>query len=336
MPTVLGLGELLWDLLPSGPQLGGAPANFSIMAARLGATGVLLSRTGADELGEKARTSLASVPIDSSYLQRDPTLPTGTVSVTLSDGQPSYTIHQPVAWDALELTPQWLELAARADCVCFGTLAQRSPQARETVQQFLAHTRPDCLRIFDINLRSRTQAVASHSGPSEGAAFFGSDAIRSSLMHATLLKLNEGEVAEILSFAGPGGDALRAALAQELAQTSNPTQLLPALQQAGQLLLATHPNLQLVAITLGAHGSLLITRTDAHRHPGVPTKLADAIGAGDAFTAALAVYFLQQAPLARLNEAANRWGSFVASHRGATPPFSQEIRSRIEREIASA
>ena len=114
---IIGLGELLWDLLPSGKQLGGAPANFGVMSARLGNHAVIASRAGADALGEEARAYLAHLPVDLSDLQLDADHATGSVSVTLKDGQPEYVIHQPVAWDFLEFTPNWQELAEQADAV---------------------------------------------------------------------------------------------------------------------------------------------------------------------------------------------------------------------------
>ena len=123
--TIVGLGELLWDLLPDGKQLGGAPANFSVMSARLGNRAVIASRLGADDLGREALAYLAPMPAETGFIQSDTAQPTGSVSVTLVAGQPEYVIHEPVAWDCLAFTPEWMELAGQADAVCFGTLAQR-------------------------------------------------------------------------------------------------------------------------------------------------------------------------------------------------------------------
>src|SRR5580693_435501 len=134
---VVGLGELLWDLLPEGPRLGGAPANFAVMSGRLGNHAVIASRLGADALGEQAHIVLDALPVDCSYLQSDSELATGTVTVTIENGEPRYTIREPVAWDDLTLTAEWRVLAQRADAVCFGTLAQRDAVSRHTILEFL-------------------------------------------------------------------------------------------------------------------------------------------------------------------------------------------------------
>ncbi len=316
--AVVGLGELLWDLLPGGRQLGGAPANFAVMASRLGAHGIIASRIGEDELGRAAQELLGGMPADTRYLQRDPAQPTGSVSVELVAGQPYYTIHEPVAWDFLELTSAWRELAGRADAVCFGGLAQRSPRARATIHSFLAATRPECVRVFDVNFRK---------------PFVTEEVVRASLRRATILKLNDAEMPDLLVFAG---------LTQAPEGESEADQVrVDWLARSAQRLLEAWP-MRLVAITLGAHGSLLVTREHVARHPGVPVPVADTVGAGDAFTAALTTYSLQvegeldAAALARLNEAGNRWGSWVASQAGAMPQLPDAVRERITQQIASS
>ena len=149
---ILGLGELLWDVLPEGPRLGGAPANFSVMAGRLGNHAVLLSRIGRDELGRTAVERLDPLPVDASFVETDPLHETGRVTVNFEGGQPHYTIHQPAAWDFLELTDEWVRLAERADAICFGSLAQRSRESRQTIQTLAAQTSAKCVRVFDANL----------------------------------------------------------------------------------------------------------------------------------------------------------------------------------------
>ena len=321
--AVIGLGELLWDLLPGGRQLGGAPANFAVMASRLGAHGVIASRIGEDDLGAAALALLGEMPADTRYLQLDSEQPTGSVSVELVSGQPYYTIHEPVAWDFLELTPAWRELAERADAVCFGILAQRSARSRETIEALLAATRPECVRVFDVNFRK---------------PFVAEDAVRASLQRATILKLNDTEMGDLLVFAGlphaeqgPGGP--------------DPGELdkvrVDWLARSAQRLLEAWP-MRLVAITLGAHGSLLVTREHLARHHGIAISVADTVGAGDAFTAALTTTYLEvggaldAASLATLNEAGNRWGSWVASQAGAMPQLPDAVRERIRAEIAAA
>ena len=300
---IVGLGELLWDLLPSGERLGGAPANFAVMASRLGNRGAIASRLGADDWGERARGILSAFPADLSFLQSDPSQPTGTVGVKIVDGEPHYTINEPAAWDFLEWTPAWGELATAADAVCFGTLAQRAETSRATIRAFVAATRPECVRVFDVNLRE---------------PFYSADIIAESLAGATIFKLNEMEAPLVLGMLGADmsfgedEDGLRAAAAW---------------------LLEKYP-VKLVAITLGANGSLLVTRDGAQRHQGVHGKVVDTVGAGDAFTAALVDSYLGGASLARMNEAGNRWGAWVASQPGAMPELSASVLEEIRGKVA--
>ncbi len=297
---------MLWDLLPQGRQLGGAPANFAVMSARLGSHAVVLSRIGSDQLGRDAVDTLKSFPIDLGHLQIDDAHPTGSVSVTLVEGQPSYTIAEPVAWDMLDFTPDWQEFAAQVDAVCFGSLAQRSAKSQSTIQSFLAATRPECVRVFDVNLR---------------APFYSHPVLESSLERATILKMNDEEVPRALSLLGLRQD--------ETHHPPSPEELV----SAANLLMDEFP-LELVCITRGGHGSVLVSERGTHFHPGVPATVADTIGAGDAFTAALTHYYLQGAPLLTLNEAGNRWGSWVASQSGAMPPLSEEVASSLRDQIA--
>lgn len=302
---IVGLGELLWDLLPTGKQLGGAPANFAVMSARLGNHGVIASRVGCDAMGAAAHDYLAPLPADLSYLQTDDKHATGSVSVTLKGGQPEYVFHQPVAWDFLDFTAEWRALARRADAVCFGTLAQRYDVSRAAIRSFLAVTREDCVRVFDVNLRK---------------PFYDVQVLVDSLECTTLLKLNEIEMPVVMSL-------LR------LAESCAPDKA--SILKCARLLLDRFP-LKLICMTMGSQGSLLVTREAHHRHHGIVTDIADTVGAGDAFTAALVRFYLQGAPLAVLNEAGNRWGSWVASHRGAMPALSADVRDAIEAQILQA
>ncbi|HUY80151.1 MAG TPA: PfkB family carbohydrate kinase [Acidobacteriaceae bacterium] len=298
--TICGLGELLWDLLPSGGRMGGAPANFTVMAARLGNRGVIASRLGADQRGAGALAELKQFPVDLSYLQTDPQQPTGTVGVEILEGEPHYVIHKPVAWDFMEWTSQWRALAEEVDAVCFGSLAQREPASRDTIQQFVGATRPDCLRVFDVNLR---------------APFFSARLIAESLQLATIFKLNEGEVPIVLRLLG--GPSMAGAEQTEA-----------ALRSASRWLLERYP-LKMVAITMGAHGSLLVTHNEHDRHMGLKTSVADTVGAGDAFTAALVDAYLRGVSLYKMNDAGNLWGSWVASRPGAMPELDDAARAAL-------
>ena len=302
--VVLGLGELLWDVLPEGPRLGGAPANFAVMAARLGNHVALLSRVGWDELGKLALDRLESLQVDASLVQIDSQRETGRVTVRFDDGEPQYTIHHPSAWDSLELSEEWVKFASRADAVCFGSRAHRGLESRQRIQTLIAQTSPSCLRVFDVNLRK---------------PFYTSEVIEESLELATVIKMNEAEVPLVLDLLG-------------MPIKTGP-QLGDRLLLSARSLLAEFSAPELVAVTRGDQGSLLVTRRDSHAHPGIPTTVVDTVGAGDAFTAALTHYLLRGAGLATLNEAGNRWGSWVASQPGSMPDFSEEVRSAITAAI---
>jgi fructokinase len=300
---ILGIGELLWDVLPGGARLGGAPANFTVMAGRLGSHAAILSRIGRDDLGRKAVDLLDPLPADTEFLQVDPVHETGRVTVAFENGQPHYTIHEPAAWDFLELSDEWVSLAQRADAICFGSLAQRSLESRQTIQTLAAQTQAGCVRVFDVNLR---------------APFYSSEVVQESLELATVMKMNDAEVPLVLGLLG-----LQAFDAQAPG----------ALRAAAERLLEEFPTLKMVAVTRGGEGSLLVSRDAWHEHPGIPVKVADTIGAGDAFTAAMTHYLLRGADLATLNEAGNRWGGWVASQSGAMPDLEAHVRSRIETSI---
>jgi fructokinase len=273
------------------------------MAGRLGNHAALLSRIGRDDLGRRALETLTPLPVDTSLVETDAAHETGRVTVFFEGGQPMYTIHQPVAWDFLELSDGWVQLAERADAICFGSLAQRSPESRQTIQTLAAQTSSKCIRVFDVNLR---------------APFYSGEVIQESLELATVMKMNDAEVPQVLGLLGlPAGDG------------PEPN----SERQGAARLLSEFPSLQMVAVTRGGHGSLLVTRDEWHEHPGLPVKVADTIGAGDAFTAALTHYLLRGADLATLNEAGNRWGGWVASQSGAMPALPDEVRTGIAAAI---
>ncbi len=239
---ILGIGELLWDMLPSGNRLGGAPANFTVMAGRLGNHAAILSRIGRDDLGREAVHQLDPLPADTSFLQIDPAHETGRVTVLFNDGQPEYTIHKPAAWDYLDLSDEWVRLAERADAICFGSLAQRNLDSRQTIQTLAAQTSSRCIRIFDVNLRP---------------PFYSSEIIQESLELATVVKMNDAEVPLVLALLG---------LAVE---GEDPRQ---KLRLGAERLLVEFPTLDMVAITRGGHGSLLVRRDEWHEHPRLPCQ----------------------------------------------------------------
>ena len=300
---ILGLGELLWDVLPEGPRLGGAPANFAVMAGRLGNHAVVLSRIGRDDYGRRAVEGLDPLPADIGLLQVDPAYETGLVTVELKNGQPKFTIHEPAAWDFMELTDEWVQQAERADAICFGSLAQRCPESRQTIQTLAAQSSAECVRVFDVNLR---------------APFYSGEVIQESLELATVVKMNEVEAPLVLGLLGLPAE-----------EGTQREQLL----NAARKLLGEFPTIKLVAVTRGARGSLLVTREEWHEHKGIRANVADTIGSGDAFTAAITHYLLRGAGLAKLNEAGNRWGAWLATQSGAMPDLPEMVRTRIEAAI---
>jgi fructokinase len=290
---IVGIGELLWDLLPGGARLGGTTTNFAVFCARLANQVVVASSVGDDEYGRTARDILSQPNLDLQQLQLDQAHPTGTVDVTLSaDGVPSYIIHRGVAWDFIQPTPGLLAVAPDADAVCYGTLAQRHEVSRSTIQSFVEATAPRCVRVCDLNIRMPDCSA---------------EVLRWSMAHATVLKVSDEELPLVSSLLGE--------------------------QVSAQWLLENFPNCAMVAMTLGAHGSLLTTREGEFRHPGFPITLVDTVGAGDAFTAGLLHAYLRGASLPEMAEIGNLCGSYVAGQAGATPPLSAELIDRIRRLV---
>jgi fructokinase len=292
-PLMVGLGEVLWDLLPSGKALGGAPANFAYMATVFGNRGIVASRLGNDDLGHEVYKAMNNVGLDTTYVQVDAQHETGVAGVLLdSEGQPNFTIKKQVAWDFLQWTPAWEDLSSRADVVCYGSLAQRSKTSASTIEHFLQNTRSNALRICDANLRE---------------SFYNVDTLRRSFQFADILKLNEQELFQVSSsFELSGSDEI------ELAK-----KLLHAF------------DLDLICVTKGAHGSLLVSEREVIAHHGIDARVADAIGAGDAFTACVANYYIQGCSLEEISELANRFAAWVATQVGATPPVSDAQLAQI-------
>jgi fructokinase len=280
---IVGLGELLWDLLPSGKQLGGAPANFAYITSLLGDEGIPASRLGQDMLGEEAILRLRELGLPTAFIQEDPDHPTGTVQVEVdASGQPRFEISESVAWDFLEWTPQWQRLAQQADAVCFGSLAQRSEHSRATLRKFVFASQPNAVRVFDVNLRQN---------------FFTAQILAESMTLASVVKVNHEELPKIMHLF-------------EFEHRSE--------EDSARRLLSLH-DLKLLCVTRGDNGSLLVSHDEGNEHPGFKVKVADTVGAGDAFTAALVHGYLRGTPLAQINERANRVGAWVASQSGATP-----------------
>jgi fructokinase len=296
--TIVGLGEILWDVFPGRKQLGGASANFAYMTSLLGDQAKIASRIGRDALGTEAIQVLNSLHLDASQLQEDDLYPTGTVIVSLnSDGQPRYEISERVAWDFLQRTDHWENLARRADAVCFGSLAQRSTVSRETIWAFLHWLRPGALRVFDVNLRQK---------------FFTCQILDQSARSADIVKCNHEEVVIVARLLGSPAEDLHA---------------------SAQWLLQAYP-LKLLCVTRGENGSILFSGSGNHAHPGYRVKVVDTVGAGDAFTAGLVYHYLRGSSVETMSDAANRMGAWVASQSGATPPADPIVLEQARTGIA--
>jgi len=287
--NVLGIGEVLWDLLPDGRQLGGAPTNFAYHAHALGAHAEIITRVGTDPRGAEILQRIKQLGLSVRGVQQDDTAPTGVVTVALSGcGIPEYTIHENVAWDRINAEQEALVLVRAAHVVCFGTLAQRSPISRQAIQRLLASASADAWRVCDINLRQN---------------YFNREVIEHSLQLANVLKLNDGELAVLAQMFPLEGDVCRQLEA-----------------------LARRFSLRVVALTCGAKGSVLYREGSWSERSTTTVKVKDTVGAGDAFTAALCLGLLRRLDLDDINDAANRLAAHVCSCAGAMPELPEELR----------
>jgi len=286
---VAGLGEVLWDLLPGGKQLGGAPSNFAFHAQALGVESAIVSAVGSDGPGRELLETLASRGLSDEYIAVEGSFPTGTVDVRLDPkGKPEFVIHEEVAWDSIKLTRSLQDLARGLSAVCFGTLAQRSPISRSTIRELLHSTQPSCIRVFDVNLRQN---------------FYTPAIVQESLALSSCLKLNEDElpeVARLCSVSGMEKEILRGLLDRF--------------------------NLEIIALTRGAKGSLLITKTESAEFTPPRIEVADTVGAGDAFTAALTVGMLRNLSLEVINRRAVALAGYVCTQAGAMPEIPEDLR----------
>ena len=321
--NVIGVGEVLWDLLLTGPQLGGAPANFAYHAHALGAQAQVITRVGKDDHGREIIRRFHEMGLPATTVQIDETAPTGTAKVALSgDGLAHFTIQQNVAWDFIAVTNEAVAFARSADAICFGSLAQRCDRSRNTIQHLVAETPAGALRVFDINLRQQ---------------FYSRGVVEQSLQLANVLKLNDDELPTLAAMFSVAG--------------STENQIEGLAQMFG---------LQVVALTRGANGSLLYHETKEleqscgagdlprpddekpghHIHikwsdcPSRPIKVVDTVGAGDSFTAAMVLGLLQKMDLDEINTIANEVARYVCSQPGATPSLPVEFAQRFSVEPA--
>jgi fructokinase len=288
---VVGIGEVLWDLLPGGKVLGGAPANFAFHAHQLGAEGYVVSSVGNDSPGREIIRRLNASGVNLMLGKVD--YPTGTVKVTLNDlGVPEYEIIRDVAWDHIRFTPESAILAGDADAVCFGSLAQRSPDSRQAIAGLVKLVPEKALRIFDINLRQH---------------YYSLELIEASLSLANILKINDEEVQVVAGLFG--WETL-------------------GMEKSG-LRLLKHFNLDVVALTCGTEGSWLFTRENRSFMETPVVDVADTVGAGDSFTAALAMGLLNRRTLAECHALAVGLSAFVCTQPGAMPVHPGYFRDHL-------
>jgi fructokinase len=295
-PLIVGLGEVLWDLLPGGKQLGGAPANFAYHAHALGAEARIISAVGNDPLGQQILERLSALGLATEFIQTV-TRPTGTVSVKLDKKrQPEFTIHEHVAWDAIALENAALDCVGRCDAVCFGTLAQRSEPSRQTVRTLVKRAKTRALKVLDINLRQH---------------YYSRNVLDASLRLANVLKINDEELPTVADFA-------------EI--TGSPRDQLRELGDLYQL--------STVILTRGEQGSLIFREDQWFDHPGLPTEVVDTVGAGDAFTAAATLGLLAGWTLEAISNTANELAAYVCTQPGATPPLPDKFRALFDAALA--
>ncbi len=286
--TIVSFGEALWDLLPTGPVLGGAPLNFTYRANSLGHPSTIVSRLGQDDLGLKARKQIITLGMSDSCLQLDNTYPTGTVEIYFDENKnPDYTIIENVAYDNIEFSANLDSFVQRADCFCFGTLAQRSEISRRTLQRILSEF-SGTFRLLDINLRKNC---------------YSDKIIKSSLEKANILKLNDEELAVLVDLLALQGDL-------------TPDRVEHLLELA---------DLEYCVVTLGARGAFALSRHGEKIYcPGYPVNLVDPCGSGDGFSAGFIHALLDGESLKQACRLGNALGAMVAQQEGATQSISYE------------
>jgi fructokinase len=289
-PVITGIGELLWDMLPGGLVVGGAPGNLAFMANELGSHGIIVSCVGKDEPGDVLLNHLERAGMSREYVDVTPQHPTGFSRVQVGpDGNPVFAVEPEVAWDYIPWNHRLAALAKKADVITFGTLGQRSEVSRETVRKFVIAAPETTFKIFDINLRK---------------PFYSRETVLWGLEACNVLKTNDGELKTVAGMLELHGDA---------------TELVKRISERFSL--------KLVALTRGPDGSVIYSDGRFYEHPGYRAKAVDAVGCGDAFTAVLAIGLTSKTNIEVVNDRANRVASFVCTQPGATPRLPDELKA---------
>ena len=287
MAKIVAYGELLWDLLPSGEVLGGAPANFIFRINSFGDEGTLITRLGDDELGEKAWKTVLSIGLSDEHIQTDYEFPTGTVDVKIdANGIPDFNIIRDVAYDHIEMSSEMAEQVRQADCLYFGTLIQRYGISKNTLKGLIKES-GNAIKFLDINLRKDC---------------FTEDIIRESLVAANILKINDEELLQVKEQLGLYCTELR--------------------NMAGELISLFR--LDLILVTLGSKGAFLISKkNEIFYSAGYKVELVDTVGSGDAFSAGFIHSYLNGENLQTSLDFGNASGALAATTKGATAPFNK-------------
>ena len=287
---VIGMGEVLWDVLPDGKKLGGAPCNFAYHVSQFGLDSCAISAIGDDPLGKEIIKNLDAKGVK--YHIDTVPYPTGTVQVELdADGVPQYEIKENVAWDNIPYTDTLYEIAKDACAVCYGSLAQRSVVSRETINRFIDKMPCDdeCLKVFDVNLRQ---------------GFYNKEILVSSMERCNVLKINDEELVTVSRMFGyPGID----------------------LQDKCWILLGKY-NLKMLILTCGINGSYVFTPGKVSFLPTPKVKVEDTVGAGDSFTAAFIASILKGESVEEAHNKAVETSAFVCTQKGAMPVLPQSIK----------
>ena len=291
-PKIVGIGELLWDVLPAGRRLGGAPVNFAFYAQEQGAEACIVSAVGQDASGDELLGGIAALGLGVRAVQRN-AHPTSTVEVTLdAAGVPAYRIREQVAWDYIERTAEADAAVAGAAVVCWGSLAQRNAVSRRTILALVDAAPVGCLRLFDINLRLN---------------YYDERIVRDSLERADILKLNEDELPVVARFFGLEGAAERV-----------------------DAQLVERFSLRYVVFTEGGRGSRVTAADGRTSYLATPrVEVADTVGAGDAFTATFAASLMQGLPMEECHRRAVAVAAFVCTRHGAIAPLSEFMKTEI-------
>ncbi len=287
-PSIVSLGEVLWDLFPEDARFGGAPANFACHAALLGCDVAMVSAVGDDPRGSEAVGILRGYGIDTTMIERLKDAPTGAVGVSLdANGKPTFAIHEGAAWDRITWTPELEARVTEASAVCFGTLGQRGEVSRTTIRRALEVAKASGIpRVLDVNLRP---------------PFCDASLIRSSVECASVLKLSDDELDQVAAACG-------------IDSANGAEEKLRALLKQFEL--------DLVVMTRGAEGAVIVSATGTIDQPGIPTNVRDTVGAGDAFTAVLVSGLLRGESLTTIARDACETAAAVCAQPGAVPERS--------------